>query len=31
MPELIQVGAQIGIKYSRKAVEDEAAHKPQPQ
>jgi hypothetical protein len=29
MPELIQAGAQIGMKYSRKALEDEAAHKPE--
>ena len=29
MPELIQAGAQIGIKYSRKALEDETGHKPQ--
>ena len=26
--QVIQVGAQIGMKYSRKALEDEAAHKP---
>jgi hypothetical protein len=31
MPELIQDGAEIGIKYSRLAVDDEAAHKPLPQ
>ena len=29
MPELIQAGAQIGIKYSRRALEDETGHKPQ--
>jgi hypothetical protein len=29
MPQLIQSGAQIGMKYSRKALEDEAGHKPE--
>ena len=29
MPELIQAGAQIGIKYSGKALADEAGPKPQ--